>query len=52
MGSAIYKISSYINKSTAEDANVNVTFKDGSNVIVVTATKSITKGDKINACYA
>lgn len=52
LGSAIYKISSYINKSTAEDSNVTATFKDDSNVIVVTATKSIKKGDKINAHYA
>jgi SET domain-containing protein len=35
-----------------EEANVNVSFKDNSNVVVVTATKDIKKGDEIKASYA
>lgn len=51
LGSALYKISSYIVQSELENANISVSFKDNSNEIVVTATKDIKKGEEIKTHY-
>jgi hypothetical protein len=50
-GSAIYKISSYIIKSTPEDANVSISFEDNTNTVTVTATEVIKKGDEIKTHF-
>ncbi|GAA5807152.1 hypothetical protein MFLAVUS_000503 [Mucor flavus] len=51
LGSAIYKISSYIVQSELESANISVTFKDNTNELIVTATKDIKKGEEIKTHY-
>ncbi|KAG1471362.1 hypothetical protein G6F56_002165 [Rhizopus delemar] len=49
LGSSIYKITSYLLKSSLDDANVNITF-DGS-MITATASKPIKKEQEIKAYY-
>lgn len=51
LGSAIYKVSSYIVQSELEDANISVTFKDNTNELIVTATKDIKNGEVIKTHY-
>ncbi|KAI7889235.1 MAS20 protein import receptor-domain-containing protein [Mucor mucedo] len=50
LGSAIYKISSYIVPSELEEANVSISY-DKTNVITVTAIKDIQSGQQIKAFY-
>ncbi|KAI8380796.1 hypothetical protein BD560DRAFT_347133 [Blakeslea trispora] len=48
LGSAVYKISSYITSvSDADESNVSLTFKDNTHDLVVVAHKDIAQGEKI-----
>lgn len=52
LGHAIYKISSFIGKSEAlEEPNVLASFKENSNMLVLTAVKAIKKGEQIKMHY-